>query len=53
MKIVNRSFEYMAEFKYLGREFTNESAFMKKLKRILNSWNACDSLEWFGFPSGI
>jgi hypothetical protein len=41
IKIANRSFENVSQFKYLGTAVTNENLIQKEIKRSLNSGNAC------------
>jgi len=41
MKIGNRSFERMEEFKYLGTTLTNQNTIQEEIKRRLKSGNAC------------
>jgi hypothetical protein len=41
IKIMNRSFEGMAEFKYLGTILTDQNCMNKEIKSSLNSGNAC------------
>jgi hypothetical protein len=41
IKIVNRSFENVSQFKYVGTTVTDENLIQEELKRILNSGNAC------------
>jgi hypothetical protein len=40
IKIVNRSFEGMAKFKYLGTALTDQNYIHEKIKSGLNSGNA-------------
>jgi hypothetical protein len=41
MKIANRSFENVAQFKYLGTSVTDQLLIQEEIKRRLNSGNAC------------
>jgi hypothetical protein len=41
IKIANRCFENVAEFKYLGTTITNRNLIQEEIKRRLNSGNAC------------
>jgi hypothetical protein len=41
IKIGNRSFENMTQFKYLGTTVTNQSLIQAEMKRRLNLGNAC------------
>jgi hypothetical protein len=41
IKIANRSFENLSEFKYLGMTVTNRNLIQEEIKRRLNSGNAC------------
>jgi hypothetical protein len=41
IKIRNRSFEKISQFKYLGTTVTNQNLIQEEIKRRLNSVNAC------------
>jgi hypothetical protein len=41
IKIANRSFEKVSQFKYLGTKVTNQNLIQEEIKRRLNSGNAC------------
>jgi hypothetical protein len=41
IKIGNRSFENVSQFKYLGTKVTNQNLIQEEIKRRLNSGNAC------------
>jgi hypothetical protein len=41
IKIRNRSFENVSQFKYLGTRVTNQNLIQEEMKRRLNSGNAC------------
>jgi hypothetical protein len=41
IKIRNRSFENVSQFKYLGTTATNQNLIQKEIKRRLNSGNSC------------
>jgi hypothetical protein len=41
MKIENRSFENVSQFKYLGTTATNQNLIQEEIKMRLNSGNAC------------
>jgi hypothetical protein len=41
IKIANRSFENVSQFKYLGTTLTNQNLIQEEIKRTLNSGNAC------------
>jgi hypothetical protein len=41
IKIANRLYENISQFKYLGTTVTNQNLIQEKIKRRLNSGNAC------------
>jgi hypothetical protein len=41
IKISNRSFENVAQFKYMGRTLTNQNSIQEEIKTRMNSGNAC------------
>jgi hypothetical protein len=41
IRIANRSFENVSQFKYLGTTVTNQNLVQDEIKRRLNSGNAC------------
>jgi hypothetical protein len=41
IKIANRSFENVSQFKYLATTVTNQNLIQEEIKRRLNSGNAC------------
>jgi hypothetical protein len=41
IKILNRSFENVSQFNYLGTTVTNENLIQEEIKRRFNSGNAC------------
>jgi hypothetical protein len=41
IKIANRSFENVSQFKHLGTTVTNQNVIQEKIKRRLNSGNSC------------
>jgi hypothetical protein len=41
IKIANRSFENVAQFRYLATTVTNQNLIQEEIKRRLNSGNAC------------
>jgi hypothetical protein len=41
IKVGNRSFENMSQFKYLGMTVTNQNLIKEEIKKRLNSGNAC------------
>jgi hypothetical protein len=43
INVVNRSFEGMAKFRYLGTTLTDQNCMQEEIKSRLNSGNACYS----------
>jgi hypothetical protein len=41
IKVANRSFENVSQFKYLGTTVTNQNLIQEEINRRLNSGNAC------------
>jgi hypothetical protein len=41
IKIGNRCFEHVAQFRYFGTTITNQNMIQEEIKRRLNSGNAC------------
>jgi hypothetical protein len=41
IKLANRSFENVSQFKYLEKTATNQNLIQEEMKRRLNSVNAC------------
>jgi hypothetical protein len=41
IKIANRSFENVSQFKYLGTKVTNQNLIREEIKRRLHAGNAC------------
>jgi hypothetical protein len=41
IKIANRSFENVSQFRYLGATVTDQNLIQEEIKRRLNSGNAC------------
>jgi hypothetical protein len=41
MKIANRCFENVAQFRYLGSKITNQNLMQEEIKRRLNSGSVC------------
>jgi hypothetical protein len=41
IKLANRRFENVAEFRYLGTTITNQNLIQEEIKKKLNSGNAC------------
>jgi hypothetical protein len=41
IKLGNRSFENVSQFKYLGMRVTNKNLIQEEIKRRVNSGNAC------------
>jgi hypothetical protein len=41
IKIADRCFENVAQFRYLGKTITNKNIIQEEIKRRLNSGNAC------------
>jgi hypothetical protein len=50
IKTTNRSFGYVAQFKYLGMTVTNQNLIQEEIKRRMNFDNACYYLVQNLFP---
>jgi hypothetical protein len=54
IKIANRFFEEVTEFRYLGTTLTDQNYMQEEIKSRLNSGNACyHSVQSFVFPSAV
>jgi hypothetical protein len=53
IKIANRSFGNVSQFKYLGATVTNQNLIQKEIRRRLNSVNACYHLVQSLLPSHL
>jgi hypothetical protein len=54
IKIANRSFAYVAKFKYLGTTLTDHNYMHEEIKSRLNSGNACyHSVQSFVFSPAV
>jgi hypothetical protein len=54
IKVANRSFEDVAEFKYLGTTLTDQNCMCEEIKNRQNSGNACYHLfESLVFPPAV
>jgi hypothetical protein len=45
IKVANKSFENVSQFKYLGPTVTNQNLIQEEIKWNLNSRNACNHLD--------
>jgi hypothetical protein len=46
MKIANRSFEDLSQFKYSGRRVTHQNLMQKEIKRRVTSGHACSHKDY-------
>jgi hypothetical protein len=54
VKVVNRSFENVTKFKYLGKTLTDKKCTHEEIKSRLNSGNTCYySIQSFIFPCAV